>query len=339
MVGEMGAPWAWARSELRQRRRANVALALLIGLSGAVVLTTAAGADRTATAFARFLESSDTADVEVQYSKDNDADGDGIIDEEEAAAATAFDADVLAAFQARPELEVATPLYFTVGFSDVTDFDLLVVSGPERALFRDVDRLRVLEGRRPRPDAVEEVMLTRFMQEILDAEVDDTVTIGTFSAEQFGAEAYDEPPAGPVLELRVVGIGTFPFDVADEAFGAAIATPAFFDAYAAEAGGFGPSIEVLARDGFDAMAVAKEVASDFQFDELFYTPSSQLSLSVEDGTNVLVVGLWAFTGVGAFAFLVATAQALRRRMDATGRDQPTLSALGLDRLQRPWRSP
>ena len=40
--------WAWARRELTRHRRAALALVLLIGISGAVVLTTAAGARRSA---------------------------------------------------------------------------------------------------------------------------------------------------------------------------------------------------------------------------------------------------------------------------------------------------
>lgn len=52
----MTAVWAWARRELHRRRRSAIALVLLLGISGAVALTAAAGARRTGTAFERFLE-------------------------------------------------------------------------------------------------------------------------------------------------------------------------------------------------------------------------------------------------------------------------------------------
>jgi ABC-type antimicrobial peptide transport system permease subunit len=53
------------RTELRARWRAWAAVSLLIGLVGAVVLTTAAGARRTDTAYARYLKQSHAADVLV----------------------------------------------------------------------------------------------------------------------------------------------------------------------------------------------------------------------------------------------------------------------------------
>jgi len=56
------------RTELRSRWRAWGAVALLIGLVGGVVLTTAAGARRTDTAYARYLRRSHAADVLVSPS-------------------------------------------------------------------------------------------------------------------------------------------------------------------------------------------------------------------------------------------------------------------------------
>jgi ABC-type lipoprotein release transport system permease subunit len=312
----VGAAWAWAKSELRRRRGASLALILLIGIGGAVVLTTAAGARRADTAFDRFITSSDTADVQVQYSSEDDVD-DAVLD----------------AFRHHPDVEVATPVYFTIGFSEDTGYDLLVLSSPDAAQFRDIDRARLLEGRRPDPQNAHEVIVTPFIADILGVDVGDTVTIGTFSAEQFEAEDFGEPE-GPTFDLEVVGRGTLPYDAADESFGALIATPAFYERYAGDAGGFGPSLEVLVRDGADAEKVAEEVTSDFTFDELFFTPSSDLSESIEDGTHAVVVGLWIFTAVAALAFFVATGQAIRRRLETSDLDLPILRAVGMPRLDR-----
>src|SRR5688572_27647893 len=150
----MRAGWAWARSELRRRRRADVLLALLIAVTGAVVLTAAAGARRTDTAFERFLTWSRAADVQVQYSTEDD-----------------IDDDVRQAFLDHPDVQAVAPLHFTFGAHEASDFDLLIISGPDPALFRDIDRPRVLEGRRPDPAAVDEVLLNPFMQEDIGAEV------------------------------------------------------------------------------------------------------------------------------------------------------------------------
>jgi hypothetical protein len=309
--------WAWARTELRRRRRANVALVLLIAVSGAVVLTTAAGARRTDSAFERFMESSNTADVQVQYSTEAD-----------------IDQDVEDAFREHPDVEAVAPLYFTFGSNEASDYDLLVVSGPDPALFRDIDRPRVLAGRTPDPAADDEVLINPFVQDDLGAEVGERIEIGTVDP----ATDFDDPDGefipGPTAEVEVVGVGTLPYDAADDSFGIIVATPAFYDQYAGRAMGFGPSLDVTVRDGVDAESLAEEVTAPFTFDELFFSPAEDLEATVDDGTRALVVGLWAFTGVAAVAFLVACAQATRRRLEGTGEDQLALRAVGLGRADR-----
>ena len=156
--------WAWARRELTRHRRAALALVLLIGLSGAVVLTTAAGARRSASAFDRFLEASNTADVQLQYARRRRPDR--------------VDAEVLEALRADPAVEAAAPLYITVAFAEETDYDLGIFAGPDPALFTEIDEPRLLEGRRPDPSEPHEVLINRFTQRNLGVEVGDTVPSG-----------------------------------------------------------------------------------------------------------------------------------------------------------------
>lgn len=315
--GRVEAGWSWARSELRRRLRSNLALVLLIALSGAVVLTAAAGARRSASAFDRFAEASDVADVQVQYGTEDDVDD-----------------DVLGALRAHPDVDEAVPLYFTFGFSEASEYELLIISGPDPALFRDIDRPRLLDGRRPDPGAAGEVMLNPFLSDDLGVGVGDRVSVATFSGDTDLSDPSAEPVPGPTAEVEVVGIGTLPYDAADDSFSFMLATPAFYERYATEAAGFGPSFDVLVRDGTDASAIAEEVTSAFTFDELFLSPLEDLAATVEDGTRALVIGLWVFAGVAALAFVVACSQAVRRRLEATEEDQPALRAMGLGVSQR-----
>ena len=64
------AAWLVLRAELRARWRAWLTLAVLVGLAGGVVLTAAAGAQRTDTAFPRLLESDHAAAVAVAVNGD-----------------------------------------------------------------------------------------------------------------------------------------------------------------------------------------------------------------------------------------------------------------------------
>ena len=61
----MGSVWLALRADLRLRWRALLGLALLLGLIGGVVLTAAAGARRTDTAYARLLRWASAAQVDI----------------------------------------------------------------------------------------------------------------------------------------------------------------------------------------------------------------------------------------------------------------------------------
>jgi hypothetical protein len=61
----MGAVWLRAMAQLRGRVRASLLLALLVGLSGGVVLAALAGARRSEAALPRFLAASRTTDATV----------------------------------------------------------------------------------------------------------------------------------------------------------------------------------------------------------------------------------------------------------------------------------
>jgi hypothetical protein len=61
----MGAVWLRATAQLRGRVRASLLLALLVGLTGGVVLAALVGARRSEAALPRFLAASRTTDTMV----------------------------------------------------------------------------------------------------------------------------------------------------------------------------------------------------------------------------------------------------------------------------------
>ena len=314
--------WAWARRELTRHRRAAVALVLLIGVSGAVVLTSAGGARRSASAYDRFLEASHTADVQLQYGT-----AEGRHD-------PALDAEVLEALRADPAVAKAVPLYITVAFAAETDYDLGIFAGPDPALYTQIDQPRILEGRRPDPSDPHEALINRFTQENLGVDVGDTVSIHTFGAEQFSMDdGSSEPPSGPVIAMEVVGIAVTAYDLADPEVSGLYGTPAFHEEYWGEVGGFGPTLQIAANPGHDVVPVVDAAVSDFGLEEVFVSQRSEQAEKVEDSTRVLAIGLAAFALVAGLAALVAGAQALHRRMAETANDVPTLRALGMSRTE------
>ncbi len=61
----LGPVWMYARADLRRRWKSAVAIAILIGIAGAVVLTAYAGARRTDSAYPRYLTATHAADFLV----------------------------------------------------------------------------------------------------------------------------------------------------------------------------------------------------------------------------------------------------------------------------------
>ncbi|MEO7430199.1 MAG: ABC transporter permease, partial [Acidimicrobiales bacterium] len=293
---------------------------LLIGISCGVVLATTAGARRTDSAFGRFLETSHVNDLDVQYSSEDP-----------------IDDDVLAAVRRQPGIESATPIYWTIALPEGGDFDLGMISSPDDAFLREVNRPRVLQGRLPNPDAPDEVLANTYAADILDVGVGDTLSLATFSNEQFAGldEGSFTAPAGPTLDLTVVGIGRLPFDLADPEFAGLFATPAFHRQTWGIAGGYGPQLQVRTRPGGSGRAAVEAALEPFALDELNVTEqAAQLETQIGASTQAVAVGLMAFAGTAALAALVACGQALTRRVGQMGADQPTLRAIGLTRARR-----
>ena len=65
----LGPAWMYARADLRRRWKSAVAIAILIGIAGAVVLTAYAGARRTDSAYPRYLKATHAADFLVATEK------------------------------------------------------------------------------------------------------------------------------------------------------------------------------------------------------------------------------------------------------------------------------
>lgn len=291
---------------------------LLVGVSAGVALTAIAGAQRADTAFERFAATSRTATHRLQYSSVED-----------------IDAEVMRRLRAEPSVEAAVPLYFTVAFSEDSEYDIGIVSSPDPDLFRDVDKPRLLDGRLPDPDAADEVVINEFLSRTMGASVGDRVTLSTFTAEQLAEEAFGEEMAGPTLELTVVGVGRLPDDVADDEHATMLAGPAYHASVVGKVGQFGPSVEVLVEPGADIDPIVDDALAGFTLAEAPDVQSlAALHDRVRDGTRVLATGLVLFGACAALAALVASTQAVNRRFAALGADQPALQAMGFTRAQR-----
>src|SRR5690348_1988483 len=128
-----------AARDVRRRVLAILGIALLVGTIGSVAMATVAGARRSATALARFNDSSRSANVEVEVGLPSAAQ--------------------LAAF----EREIGSPpvgLIKAYGMSPIDRTNVSMAAAADGTYGTVVDRPRVIAGRLANPDAVDEVTIS-----------------------------------------------------------------------------------------------------------------------------------------------------------------------------------
>jgi ABC-type lipoprotein release transport system permease subunit len=312
----------WVKADLRHRVASTVALVLLIGLSAGISLTALAGSRRTDTAYDRFLESSRSATHRVQYTPDADADAD--VDEE-----------VLEQLAADPAIDVVVPVHFLIGFTEASPLDISMITSPEPAFLRDIDRLDLVAGRTPTPSAADEVLVNQTLARSAGLQPGDQLQLATFTPKQIDEEDFESGPQGPPLDLLVTGVGRNPDDLADDQSPFVFGGPAFFEATEGEVGGHGPSLEILGGPDADVRAAVDRAFERVPLKEALLVEGVEIrSDRVRDATGVLSTGLLLFAACAAMASIVVASQALGRRLASQGPDQLALSAMGATRLQR-----
>jgi ABC-type lipoprotein release transport system permease subunit len=305
----VGAVAARLRAALRGRPASAVAIVLLIAVAGGAVLAATAGARRTASAYPRMLEASNSYDVLV--SPDTD------------------DVD-LDAIEALPQVDDAARIYgmFAAprGPDGLPDFDspVLPVASDGRWGY-EVGRPVNVDGRLPRQDRHDEVALSRPGAETLGLGVGDRLPILAFTSEE-------APPA--TIDARVVGIGLFPMDALQEeddplTSPLLLFTPAFRERF----GDTFTAMTVRLRDGTDTRGELAAAARDLTGGRLFLQFQAETTEKAQRSLRPYVAALWLFAAATALAALLVVGQALTRHLLADASSLPTLGALGMTRGQ------
>ena len=311
---------AWL--EIRRRWRRVVVLTLLVGVVGAVALSSAAGARRSDSALARFNASSRSASLELTVGHPTAA--------QLRAFAGVEGVDSFARLITSGIMFPGAPQLHAIAAALDTRFGTVV------------DRARIVAGRGADPSAVDEVTIGEALAAQLHLGVGDHLDGESYSPAQIAsiiAGGYaGQGPEGPRVRLRIVGIVRRPLDLGDRgaAGGVLVLTPAFSRKYATSIGSFsGEILRVRTRHGAADVssvgAAARRIFGSTGFDVQDLAIESQ---GAQNAINVLTVALWVFGGVAALAGLFAIAIVLGREISLTAIDQTTQSALGLTRPQR-----
>jgi len=307
-----------AGHEIRVRWPGWVALALLAGLAGGVVLTAAAGARRTDSAYPRFLTVSKASDVLVSPAGNGAGGYDKALARLPGAAAVA----PVVGLQALPP-----------GPGGKLDGGAVVMAPLDGRVGRTLEIPKMLAGRQPRPDRPDEVMINEIGAQALHVRVGSRLEMGAVAGSG----------SGPVRRLseRVVGImvqrgSVVPVTQLD-AVPSIVASEALFrelgPGYLAFDGAY-----VKLRPGTTVSEFsnrAQALASKYPATggQVFVADLAAQAAAVERSIRPQAVALGLFALVLAVTALLVVGQAASRQLLAASRDNGALAALGMTRGQ------
>ena len=321
----MAAAWMRAISDLKKRWRGALALTLMLGIAGGIVLGIAMGARRTVTSYRRLLVASKAHDVEIQPT--GGPSDEKIIEEVPKLPQVAAHGEITF-FPSDPAVpgRKPQPFQWDVG---ATAFD------PN--LGRTMDIPTIVAGRSPNYDAAGEAAASTGFMRTHHLRVGDTFSMQTVKfpelIESFGGAK--PVPTGPVATVRIVGVWRFPHDVSvREPTGFLYLTPAFRRAYEEQAATLTTLFIRLRHGADDIPAFTRAARKVAGVDALDIVTQQEYIAKVDRVLGVQSTALWILALVVAGATIMVLGQALGRWIAEGASDRETLRALGMSRIAR-----
>lgn len=364
--GSVTAVWIAARAQLRRRWGATVALILLVGLTGGVVIAAIAGASRTDSAMKRFVAYSRPEEAYVTVNGPipagtNTFEGPPDVSPAEMQAyinATLADRDRLVHL---PQVAEAGRAPYMLLSPDKEGKELGAINpfaAADGHAFRTIDRPKVLQGRFAKLDRPEEAIVDDVTARLRHLHVGSKVTMWSYTAQantNAATSGYGHfaPPDGPAYTFRIVGIvrsptdvNTLPATVAGDALyegqGGMVLTPAFLQKWSADQQQDVeaiPGIEgfrIRFRPGADIAAFQRALpALDIKPEDVHIGGSDIQNAAdkTQKAIHLESLALLLFAGVAGLAGLLVVGQALARQVVNDAEDNRTLAALGLGRRE------
>ncbi len=194
----------WVRADWRRRWGPLIALALLTGLAFSVVATAFAGARRTATSFDRLRAETRAYDHGIVIDEP-----DQFPDHPER---DRYDAVTVERVGRLPEIGRSAGLTVYVASLPDTDWEFALNAAEDDAMGSLVARDRLLRGRRPDAQRIDEVAINETTASRAHVDVGGVLQLETLTPQQRtqlvrgDQHAFDNGPLGPALRLKVVGV-------------------------------------------------------------------------------------------------------------------------------------
>jgi ABC-type antimicrobial peptide transport system permease subunit len=316
----MAAIWMRVRSELREGRRSVFALALLIAIAGAAALAPLAGAKRTGSAYERFLAASNAHDLETN----------------EGVPGVGYDykLDLEKAVRSPEVAEFEINRVFLIGARTDAGADLptgaeAVVVRP--ALFGEgtLSLPRVIDGRLPDRDRIDEVAVGYGLSVREGIHVGDRMTIDLLSANLLIQGFGPDVKVVHQQTSRVVGVILLPGSVPPAVrYGQIFATPAFEAKYTQGTANARGLLVKLKRGSADIPAIQQRYNALAGGGVQFLT-GQDVDLGVTRSIDLYVVALQAFAALAGLAALLIVTQTLARQVALGADDDPVLRSIGM----------
>ena len=317
----MGALRLTLRAELRRGWRPMLTLALLLGMTGGVVLTAAAGAVRTDTAYPRLLRWANAAQVNVIVKQ----------------------APVPAFFAALRRLPQVT----AVSAQGLFDFALPVRHGPPSVLVetfsspdgsmgRTADRLKMLDGQLPDPARPDTAVVDQDLAAREQLRPGGTLHLLMIPNTKGGIPDFGRARA---MSFRVTGIAVFDSQIVPatkvNAEPTVLLSPAFYRSVAARDSTYGSQAGVRLRPGVSVASFAQAAAA---LARRYPATHGVIVVSLQDeaaatqrAIHPQAVALALFAALVALIALAVISQLLSRQLSLDSAEYPVLSALGMSR--------
>ena len=312
--------WFALRADVRRRWPALLSLALLLGLIGGVVLTAAAGARRTDTAYPRLLTWANATQTDIL------PEGNGI------------PADYFAALARQPHIAAMTTagVYGTV-VSRGNQANVTVMSSPDGAMGVTVDRVKILAGRLYDPKAPGQAMVDQQLASLEHLTPGGTLRLYGVPSAPSGAPEYNK---AVTLTYRVTAIVAFDDEIVPTGTNTAGPTALVSWPFAAPpvAAGLADGYEAAVRLAPGASLAAFTSAAEKLAKRYPDTTGNIITINLSDQVNATerairpeAVALAVFAGLAGLIALAVIGQLLSRQLALDAAEFPILRALGVNR--------
>jgi ABC-type antimicrobial peptide transport system permease subunit len=312
--------WLALRADVRRRWPGLLALALLLGLIGGVVLTAAAGARRTDTAYQRLLSWANATQADII------PEGNGI------------PADYFAALARQPHIAaMTTASVYGMVLSRSNLTNVAVMSSPDGAMGVTVDRAKVLTGRLYDTKAPGQAMVDQQLASLEHLTPGSTLHLYGVPSNQNGQPEYKK---AVTLTYRVTAIVAFDDEIVPTGTNNAEPTALVSWPFAA------PAVAAGLSDGYEAAVRLVPGASLAAFTGAAQalarhypdTSGNVITINLSDQVNATeraikpeAAALAVFAGLAGLIALAVIGQLLSRQLALDAAEFPILRALGVNR--------